>query len=369
MKILEICPFSKGVCGVFTRALAESIEFKKLGYEVAIFSSDIEKGTGKRAEKSEEIIEGIKIKRFKARNNILKGLSDNVAYFDFEKEMFQYKPDIIITHLMHPHSAKVCKNLKKLRLQNPQIKILIVPHAPFNVKRRFPLNLATYLWRKVSPLDLSKFDKVISITKWEYPYLMKNGAKKEGITYIPNGLPREFFTQKKIKPKKDVLFLGRIAPVKNLEMLLSVAKMLPKITFSIVGPAEPRYLKKIKPALNNLKNIDLVPPINSLKDKISKIDEHKMFVLPSHREAMPQVILEAMARGKAVISSDTDGGKELINHGINGFLFRRSDSNKLSELISKNIKLNKKISKNAVKTAERFKWEDLIKKYLEIFDR
>jgi glycosyltransferase involved in cell wall biosynthesis len=49
---------------------------------------------------------------------------------------------------------------------------------------------------------INKFDKIIAITKWEYPYLKKLGLKENKISYIPNGIPEQFFSQKAKKPGK-----------------------------------------------------------------------------------------------------------------------------------------------------------------------
>lgn len=363
MKILEICPFSAGICGVWARVLAESREFARLGYEVRVFSSNIEKGNQTLAKCAEDI-EGIAVKRFSAKSSII---SKNVTLFDFEREFLEYKPDIVITHLLHPHSFKA------LALCNREsIPCYLVTHAPFNVKRRFPLNLATsaYNYFNVKP-KLQKFAKIIAITRWEMPYLSRYGAKNDKIVYIPNGLPEEFFKQKKVKSlsDKDVLFLGRVAPVKNIEMLILVAKMLPEVNFTIVGSAEKDYLAKIEKMVsdNGLGNVNILPPIYDLKKKIKLIDEHKIFVLPSLREAMPQVLLEAMARGKVVISSKTDGGKEMIKDKKNGLLFEIGNYKELAELIKKNIRGNKVIQKNAEKDAKEYAWSRLIGKYAELF--
>ena len=120
-------------------------------------------------------------------------------------------------------------------------------------------------------------------------------------------MPEEFFKQKKTKQKKgkDILFLGRIAPIKDIETLIKAAKILPSINFNIVGSAEQNYLLKLQKSIKNhqILNIHFFSPIYNVKEKIKLIDEHAIFVLPSLREAMPQVLLEAMARGKIVISS------------------------------------------------------------------
>lgn len=357
LRLIEICPFSAGVCGVWARVKQEAEEFTKLGFEVEVLSSNIVKGSCDIASAEDEIA-GIKIRRFESTNSFI---SKNVTNFNFEKSLLESNPDVVITHLFHPHSfraLKIC--LKK------NIPCYLVTHAPFNVKRRFPLNLMTKIYSSIKiKSKINKFTKVISITKWELPYLFNLGLKKDKILYIPNGLPEEFFKQKKIRPTKDILFLGRIAPVKNLETLVYAAKLTPKIYFSIVGSFEKDYLNILNNLMQkeNIKNIKILPPVYDLRKKIRLIDEHKIFVLPSSREAMPQVILEAMARGKLVLASRTDGAKEILKDGKTGLLFNIGDSKKLAELIKNNIGGNKKISAQALAESKKYAWAKLIKLY------
>ena len=80
---------------------------------------------------------------------------------------------------------------------------------------------------------------------------------------------------------------------------------------------------------------------------------------------MPQSLIEAMSREKIVISSNTQGGKEIINNGENGYLFDIGNEVQLSEKILEAIKenrKNKKMKKSARKSVEKFSWEILIDK-------
>lgn len=363
LKILEICPFSSGIDGVWSRVKQESLEFIKQGYEVTVFSSDVVKGKDEKA-KSEEIVQGIKIKRFPSKSSLF---SENVKKFNFNKKLEQLNPDIIITHTLHPHSFKALRKARKLK-----IPCYLVPHAPFNVKRKFPLNLLTWAYNLINVKSkIKKFTKIINITEWELPYLEKLGVEKNKIIYIPNGIPDEFFTQSFTRTKKDVLFLGRIAPVKNLETLIEAAKQLPEINFTIVGSAEQSYLDNLNEIIkkHNLTNIEIQAPIYNLTKKIKLIDEYKIFVLPSNREAMPQVLIEAMSRGKIILASNTDGAKEIINNEKNGFLFEIGNSTQLASLIKQNIKGNKTISKQAIQDSKKYAWSKLVKSYLELFNK
>ena len=50
-----------------------------------------------------------------------------------------------------------------------------------------------------------------------------------------------------------------------------------------------------------------------------------LFILPSLWEGLPIGLLEAMSMGKAIIASEVDGTREIINHGINGLLVKTAN--------------------------------------------
>ncbi|MFH1425108.1 MAG: hypothetical protein ABIG28_00035, partial [archaeon] len=80
MKILEISPFSEGICGVWTRVKNESEQLSKKGHEVTVFSSNIIRGSGKiEFAKESEILGKIKIRRFQTK----KQFGENTFFWDF----------------------------------------------------------------------------------------------------------------------------------------------------------------------------------------------------------------------------------------------------------------------------------------------
>ena len=105
LKILEICPYSSGICGVFTRVFTEAKAFKENGHDVMVFSSNAIKGAkGKAA--AEDEIDGIKIKRFP----YIKLGGESFMKWDYQKEAIEYAPDIIIVHnYRHLHTTQALK--------------------------------------------------------------------------------------------------------------------------------------------------------------------------------------------------------------------------------------------------------------------
>jgi len=156
-----------------------------------------------------------------------------------------------------------------------------------------------------------------------------------------------------------IFYLGRIAKIKDLETL-DKALFNTNIKADAIGPIEKGYNPEFK-------NIEIKPPIYDLKKKIKQIDKYHIFILPSKREAMPQALLEAMARGKIVIASETDGAKEIIESGKNGFLFEIGNPFELRLLIFTVLNYSneviKEIEKEAIKTDRKFQINKLMEKW------
>lgn len=363
LKILEISPFTAGICGVGIRALSESKLLAKKGHEVYVFSSNIFRGEKGKLAEPEETIEQVKIKRFRTKSSF----GENTFFWDYKKEALKLKPDIIITHAYRQYySTKALKISKKLN-----IPCLIVTHAPFLEKklRGWKQNIAVFLYDNfIGKRILRKYNKIIVITQWEVPHILKLGCEKDKIEYIPNGIPEIFF-KKKTKKGEGILFLGKMTEIKDIEILISAVHLSKTQTkISLVGPCEGEYKERLYNLVKklNLKNIKFYPAVFDLKKKLDLIDSHEIFILPSKREAMPQALIEAMARKKIAVSSNTQGGKEIIKDNFSGFLFKRGDSEDLSRVLTEVQSMNDikkdKIRQNARNSVIQFSWESLIEK-------
>lgn len=358
MKILQICNFSSGISGVFTRVLEDSKQFIKKGYEVYIFSSNETENGVKMDPLLEEVIspEGIKVKRFP-----IKRRQGYALWFNFKKEALELKPDIIICHgLRKPYLGPALKIARKINA-----RIFLVTHAPFVDKelRSKKLNFIIRLYDKFyGKKVINSFDKIISICKWEEPFLLKLGCDKDKLEYIPNSISYEFFKTEN-KEREGIYYLGRISQLKDLETLdLALANL--NMIATAIGPLEEDYNPKFK-------SIKIKSPIYDLNEKIEEVNKYEIFVLPSKREGFPFVLLEAMAMGKLVISSRTKGAEELVKDCKNGFLFEIGNSKELESILKSIMEMSKegkdKIKEEAIKTAEQFKSSNIVDKWEELF--
>lgn len=373
MRILELTNYSAGICGVWARAREEAVRLSSKRHEVMVFSSNLTKGSDKIA-KEEDKIRKVKILRFPAKK--LGG--ESFMSWDFGQEALKFEPNVIIAHsYRHLHTSKALRIAKLMKRRGKKCKVFLVTHAPFGRSETRGITGNIFVWLYdlfIGRMTLNKFDKVIAITKWEIPYLLKLGLKRDKIAYIPNGIPDEFFKVKKTtKTENKMLFLGRISPIKSIETAISAIPLLKdkNMTFEIVGPAEENYLAKLRSLIRKLgveKRVVFSKPIYDIREKIKKIDSAKIFVLPSKSEGMPQGLIEAMARGKVTAASNILASRDLIINGKNGFLFNVGDEKALAEIIN-NLKNGKAIGENARKSVEIFKWSKIIKRIGELINK
>jgi len=375
MKILELCSFSAGGCGVWARARQESELLAKNGHEILVMSSNLEKGSNKIV-CSAENIKKVKILRYPAKKL---GGESFMSWFGKKaiQKAIEFQPDIIMAHnYRHLHTTKALKIKKLLERQGKKCKVFLVTHAPFvegNITRtKLQTLIVNFYDAFIGRANLNKFDKILAISNWEIPYLIKAGARKENIVYIPNGIPEEFFKLKKqAKEENKILFLGRIAPKKKIETIIeSIPYIKDKnLIVEIVGPEETEYfnsLKRLIEKLNVKGRIIFSSAIYDLKKKIAKIDSCKSYVLASRVEGMPQGLIEAMSRSKIVIGSNSVAIRDIIQDNENGYLFEFNNPKSLADKINLAPK-NKKIGKQARKSVEKFDWRIIIKHIESLF--
>lgn len=125
-----------------------------------------------------------------------------------------------------------------------------------------------------------------------------------------------------------VLFAGRLAPEKNLEVLVDAARAVPDMDFVIAGDGPLReWIVEQADTLDNLTYIGWVkrPRILPL------IDDTDVLVLPSTVESFGTIALEAMARGRLVVVSSQCGilSWSMLNRG----LFQIRDNEPLADTL------------------------------------
>jgi glycosyltransferase involved in cell wall biosynthesis len=154
----------------------------------------------------------------------------------------------------------------------------------------------------------------------------------------PIGLDLEkypFSPLAKCKPVRFI-FIARLLAEKGIFEYLTAARIVKKAyvdaEFVVLGgldPDNPAALSEAQLKLVIDEGLIIYPGhVNNVHDWIA--DSH-VFVLPSYREGFPRSTQEAMAIGRAVITTDVPGCRETVVDGVNGFLVPPWDPEALAE--------------------------------------
>lgn len=226
-------------------------------------------------------------------------------------------------------------------------------------------------------------DSIIAMSNDLRNELVKHvGMNKEKIEVIYNGVDFDRFSFKdksEIKTKltigNDKLVIGsvgRLASVKNYELLISAVASLDKeinIVLVLVGDGPERDSLE-KCAMEYLQKDCII--FLGHQDKVENIiPVFDIFVLPSLSEGVSNTLLESMAAGNSVIASNVGGNKEVIINGKTGLLFTSEKLESLVHCIRKfalDSKIRAKISSSGKESVkERFCLSRMVKDYERVY--
>lgn len=169
-----------------------------------------------------------------------------------------------------------------------------------------------------------------------------------------------------------VLYSGNLKPHKNLPTLLKAFSLI-KERFSdlrlvLVGVSPDKTLYQIVRDLG-LKQRVVIKGYQPQKNMIRFLDGAEFFVFPSLYEGFGLPPLEAMARRKAVISSNGGSLPEIL--GDSAFYFHPDSPEELAEkmsLLAEDTNLREEYEKRGFEHSLKFRWEKAIQEYVEVFD-
>lgn len=201
---------------------------------------------------------------------------------------------------------------------------------------------------------LKNAKRIIFISEQSKDSLVRRLPKKvtrnieNKFSLVPNGI--DDFWINNIASKKELdhtspfklLFVGRIIPLKNIELILEACRIVNekgdfKVALSIVGGESPDQEEYYKTFLKQLQKYDFVEYLNKISDKTELRDIYRgadAFVLPSKAELFGLVYLEALSQGLPVIYSKNSGISSYLANSNVGVKLKVTDAVALSEAIN-----------------------------------
>jgi len=226
-----------------------------------------------------------------------------------------------------------------------------------------------------------------AITNEEIKQIKNFVNNNNNIIMIPNGINPEDFINlpsrkelEKLYPeligKKVLLFLGRIHPIKGLDLLAKafviIARERDDVCLLIAGPDSDGYKDKIMQTLKkgHVLNKAIFAGMLKGQKKLIALGGADIFILPSYSEGFSMAILEAMISNLPVIITHQCNFPEIAEYEAG--IVIEPDLKQLAEALNillNNSKLCKKMGENGKRLVlENFTWDKIADKMIKIYE-
>lgn len=330
------------------------------GHEVTVLTSD--HGDSSKPRREERA--GYEIRRYQEvaspfENSITPGMVP--ALWRLAEEH-----DIVHAHSHLYFSTNAASAISRLR-STPLVVTnhgLVSQTAPMAVQRAYA---------PVARLTFDAADRILCYTETDRRRLRDRNIKAP-ITVIHNGIDCEMFTPDAGNERhRRILFVGRLKQTKGIRQLVDafakIADDVPEVTLFIVGSGPLRSELETRVAESDLSDrVTFTGPVPN--DELPRIyAESDVFALPSSAEGFPRTVLEALACGTPVVTSDLPQLASIVdaagvtiprddNEALAAGLFRMlTDGGRREELGAKGREL----------VRDRFEWAHTVDLTTEVY--
>ncbi len=367
MKIVQTpVRFYPYIGGVENYVYNLSKQLVKMGHEVKVICAD---ETGKFDGRKRDLIDGVEVERLSYIGKIANTNITPTLPLKLLRENF----DVIHTHLPTPWSAD-WSALISIAKRKP----LVLTYHNDIVGRGFANYVAKFYNMTALKLLLKTAKKII-VTQEKYlensPFLKKYRNK---IEVIPVGVDTEKFRPLNLEREENTLFflsiLDEFHRYKGLDVLLKalvrVKNKIPNVKLWVGGSGKlMTYYKNLARNLGIESNVEFLGYVPD--DKLVELyNRCSAFVLPStdpKQEGFGIVLLEAMACGTPVITTDIVGVAEDVKEVGAGEVVRPGDVDGLAEAIVKILSRDYYHSHSIRFVEEKYGWKTVSKRIFETY--
>jgi glycosyltransferase involved in cell wall biosynthesis len=343
---------------------------RKEGYRVIIIAP--------RDEYSERLeAEGFPFYDIKMNNKGTNPFEDLLLIRDYYKLYREIKPDVLLNYTIKPniYSSFAGKSLGIPVINN--ITGLGTVFLNNNISSR----IARWLYR----FSLHKNSVVFQNRDDMRLFLERKLVKDHAVVLIPgSGIDTEHF-QRETKDSQNKTFtflmIARLIKDKGIEEYIDAIRIIRageygnRCRFKILGSL---YLSNPTAISKELLDewieegiVEYLGHSDSVKEEIDKVDA---VVLPSYREGLSRVLLEASSMEKPIITTDVPGCRDVVDDGVNGYLVNVKDSLELAEAIKKMVDLSKGDLENMGregrnKVVNNFSQQQIVDQYMVLLNQ
>jgi glycosyltransferase involved in cell wall biosynthesis len=348
-----------------------ALEALNRGYEVTIFTID----TGKKAEIESYGLRCISLPTSRSGTNILQELKVIALLWRYYKNE---KPDIIHHVALKPvtYGSIVCRFLKIKNVTNALsgMGFLFANPEKISFTRRIVLSLFKIAFKNPSLKFIFQNEDDLNI-------IVNSGVVDRKQCHIIKGsgvsLEEFAYTVENLEQKVRFVLPARMLTDKGVVEYIKAAKIVSskhpnKAQFILAGAIDMGNKAGIpETEIRDWEKEGHIEYIGFQTDMVKIVKAANVIVLPSYREGLPKSLIEACAIGRAIITTDVTGCKDVVTEGVNGLIIPVKNHEALAEAIEKLLfdsNLRVEMGKKGRTIAEReFSVEGVIEKTFHIY--
>ena len=319
--------------------------------------------------------EGFIYHHININNKGINPLEDMRLIYDFYKLYQKIKPDILLSYTIKPN---IYSSLAAKKLNIPVINNITGLGTVF-----LNNNISSHIARWLYKLSINQNSVVFQNKDDMNLFLDEKIVNQHSVTLIPgSGINIERFKASEIRPAKNkkmvFLLIARLIKDKGIEEYIEAireirdSKYSEQCSFKILGSlylSNPTAISE--ETLNSWIEEELIEYLGHSDNVQNEIDKVDCVVLPSYREGLSRVLLEAASMEKPIITTDVPGCRDVVDDNINGYLVEKQSSKELVVAMKKmmnlsSFELEKMGKKGRKKVVNNFSEKKIIDEYFSL---
>ena len=260
----------------------------------------------------------------------LNPLADMIATYQLSKKIKAINPDLVFSYFSKP---VIFGTLAAKLAQVPRVIGMLEGLGYTFTEQLEGLSKKTQLIKKIQvflyKIALPQLDQLIFLNPDDPKDLLEKYAINVKNVEVLGGIGLNLDHYKyseNFNSNISFIFIARLLAEKGIHDYIKAAKIVkekyPSVKFTVLGAIDKEALGSLKEEeLESLVKTNIIKYPGHVSNVSEWIEKSSVFVLPSYyREGVPRSTQEAMAIGRAVITTDVPGCRETVVDGVNGFL-------------------------------------------------
>ena len=258
------------------------------------------------------------------------------GYF-INKKLREMQNDFDLIHLHTPLVPKIISSLPKI----VQVHSLWMEEAKYFKDAKDAYSFAVRMFKNQlinsEKNTLEQANSIVIYSEHENKLLQLYNINLCKLHIINGAVDSESASLKNITKKYDVVFVGRLNPIKGVQEIMQaaslIAKEIPSVKFLIIGKGNSKNWMEAQVERNKLQNNFTFLGFIPNKKVTSYLIQSHVSIVPSRYESFGIVTGEAMAVGLPVVGTKVGGIKRMVLDGVTGYLINVGDYKLLAKKV------------------------------------